>query len=107
MNLIFYSIDPDEIKEPPKATNGVAITETHPSLWEKKKSDMHDTEGWKSLETSMRLLQHMIQALGTDFLVFDFSDVIEILLKAASHLNRFVREITYFVIEELYKISEK
>ena len=83
------------------------LTEKHPKTWGKKTSDMHDTEGWKSLETSMRLLQRMIQALGTDFLVFDFKEVTDVLLKAAGHLNRFVREITYFVIEELYKISEK
>lgn len=83
------------------------ITEKHPNVWKNKAEGLHDTEGWKSLETSMRLLQRMIEALGTDFLVFDFSDVTEVLLKAANHLNRFVREITYFVVEELYKISEK
>ncbi|CAI2359487.1 unnamed protein product [Moneuplotes crassus] len=83
------------------------ITEKHPSLWDKQTDDMHDTEGWKSLETSMRLLQKMIEALGTDFLIFDFKEVTELLLKAANHLNRFVREISYFVVESLYKISEK
>jgi hypothetical protein len=97
-------VEEEKVQELP---NGQALTlEKHPNAW-KKTDDMHDTEGWKSLETSMRLLQKMIEALGTDFLVFDFSEVTEILLKAANHLNRFVREITYFVIEALYKISEK
>jgi hypothetical protein len=83
------------------------ITETHPNLWMKKANEMHDTEGWKSLETSMRLLQRLIEVLGTEFLNFDFREVIDVIMKAANHLNRFVREITYFVIEELFKISEK
>lgn len=82
--------------------------ETRPKIWEDKLTDdMHDTEGWKSLETSMRLLQKMIEALGTDFLVFEFQEVIDLLLKAANHLNRFVREITYFVVESLYNIGDK
>ena len=25
---------------------------------------MHDTEGWKSLETSMRIMQNVIEAIG-------------------------------------------
>lgn len=83
------------------------VLEKHPKTWNKKKEEMHDTEGWKSLETSMRLLQRMIEALGTEFLNFDFKEVADVLLKAANHLNRFVREITYFVIEALFKISEK
>lgn len=78
-----------------------------PRLWKKKTEQLHDTEGWKSLETSMRLLQKMIETLGTDFLLFDFQEVTEILVKGAHHLNRFVREITFFVIEEMYKISDK
>jgi len=26
---------------------------------------MHDTEGWKSLETSMRIMQNIIESIGT------------------------------------------
>ena len=31
----------------------------------------HDTEGWKSLETSMRILQNIIEAVGTR--LYDFN----------------------------------
>ena len=34
---------------------------------------MHDTEGWKSLETSMRNLQCLIEAIGTHLYAFDLS----------------------------------
>jgi len=34
---------------------------------------MHDSEGWKSLETSMRNLQHLIEAIGTHLYAFDLS----------------------------------
>jgi len=27
---------------------------------------MHDTEGWKSLETSMRILQNIVEAIGNN-----------------------------------------
>lgn len=96
-----------EIKHEEEVSEENMITEKHPQAWMNTNGDMHDTEGWKSLETSMRLLQRMIEALGTEFLVFDFAEVTDVLLKAANHLNRFVREITYFVVEALYKISEK
>lgn len=76
-----------------------------PSTVKKGPDGQHDTEGWKSLETSMRILQKLIEALGKQFLDFDYTQVIEILLKSANHLNRFVREITYFVIKALYDIS--
>lgn len=32
---------------------------------------MHDTEGWKSLETSMRILQNIIEAIGTRLYEFE------------------------------------
>lgn len=34
---------------------------------------MHDSEGWKSLETSMRNLQSVIEAIGTQLYSFDLT----------------------------------
>ena len=103
-NHLILDIEEEKIGRVPNNQN--MATEMHSNSWMKNSNDMHDTEGWKSLETSMRLLQKMIETLGTDFLIFDFKEVTELLLKAANHLNRFVREITYFVIESLFKISK-
>lgn len=41
---------------------------------------MHDTEGWKSLETSMRILQNIIEAIGVRLFSFDLQRVINCVL---------------------------
>lgn len=61
----------------------------------------HDTEGWKSLETSMRILQNIIEAIGTRLYNFDLTRVLDCILKGVDHINRFVREISYFVINAI------
>ena len=66
---------------------------------------MHDSEGWKSLETSMRNLQHLIEAIGPSLYEFDLSIILEVVVKAIAHLNRFVREIAYFVINAIFETS--
>lgn len=66
---------------------------------------MHDSEGWKSLETSMRNLQNLIEAIGTHLYAFDLSIILEVIEKSIAHLNRFVREISYFVINAILETS--
>mmetsp|Transcript_86 Transcript_86/g.183 ORF Transcript_86/g.183 Transcript_86/m.183 type:complete len:99 (+) Transcript_86:514-810(+) len=66
---------------------------------------MHDSEGWKSLETSMRNLQNLIEAIGTHLYAFDLSIILEVIERAIAHLNRFVREISYFVINAILETS--
>ena len=66
---------------------------------------MHDTEGWKSLETSMRNLQNIIEGIGTHLYAFDLSQVLDVIEKAIAHLNRFVREIAYFVVNAIFTTS--
>jgi len=67
---------------------------------------MHDSEGWKSLETSMRNLQHLIEGIGTHLYAFDLQSMLEVVKKAIKHLNRFVREIAYFVINAIFVASK-
>ena len=67
---------------------------------------MHDTEGWKSLETSMRNLQDLLESIGTEIYQFDLSGVLQVIKKSIDHLNRFVREIAYFVIDAILKSSK-
>ena len=66
---------------------------------------MHDTEGWKSLETSMRNLQSVIEAIGPQLYSFDLKEILEVVKKSIAHLNRFVREISYFVINAIFETS--
>ena len=50
----------------------------------------------------MRIFQKMIEALGADF---DFDpEIVDLLVKSANHINRFVSEIAYFVIKSIYEI---
>ena len=66
---------------------------------------MHDSEGWKSLETSMRNLQNLIEAIGTHLYAFDLTVILDVIERAIAHLNRFVREISYFVINAILETS--
>ena len=66
---------------------------------------MHDTEGWKSLETSMRILQNIIEAIGTRLYEFQLDRILDCITKGVNHINRFVREISYFVINAIYVSS--
>lgn len=68
---------------------------------------MHDTEGWKSLETSMRILQHIIEAIGVRLYDFDLDRILKCIILGVDHINRFVREISYFVIHAIYQTSAK
>lgn len=66
---------------------------------------MHDTEGWKSLETSMRSLQNIIVGTGTNIYKYDLSKVLSVIERSIAHLNRFVREISYYVINAILETS--
>lgn len=68
---------------------------------------MHDTEGWKSLETSMRILQNMIEAIGTRLYAFELDRILNVILKGVDHINRFVREISYFVLNAIFSASKE
>lgn len=66
---------------------------------------MHDSEGWKSLETSMRNLQNLIEGIGTHVYSFDLQKILKVIGQAIAHLNRFVREIAYFVVNAIFVAS--
>ena len=68
---------------------------------------MHDTEGWKSLETSMRILQNIIEAVGTRLYDFSLVRILKNILKGVDHINRFVREISYFVLNAIFAASKE
>jgi hypothetical protein len=67
----------------------------------------HDTEGWKSLETSMRILQNIIEAIGPNLYDFELDRILVCIKKGVDHINRFVREISYFVIHAIFETSAR
>lgn len=67
---------------------------------------MHDTEGWKSLETTMRILQNVIEAMGVRLYAYNLDRVIACVVKGVAHINRFVREISHFVIVAVFVTSK-
>jgi len=63
---------------------------------------MHDTEGWKSLDTSMNCLKNLIEAIGKNIFDLDLSQILAIVTKSAQHMNRFVKEIAFQIIDVLF-----
>lgn len=53
----------------------------------------------------MRNLQNLIEAIGTHLYAFDLDVILEVIVKSIAHLNRFVREISYFVINAIFETS--
>ncbi|KAK4314086.1 hypothetical protein Pmani_014616 [Petrolisthes manimaculis] len=52
----------------------------------------HDTAGWRNLETSMKCLEHMINGAAPKFLPYVDQELLDLIFKALTHTNRFVRE---------------
>lgn len=67
---------------------------------------MHDTEGWKSLDTSMNCLKNLIEAIGKNIFDLDLSQILAIVIKSAQHLNRFVKEIAFQIIDVLFQAAK-
>ncbi|KAL4237616.1 hypothetical protein ACF0H5_002330 [Mactra antiquata] len=61
----------------------------------------HDTAGWKSLETWMKCLQSMIEGLGHHFNQFVDQELLDLIFRALTHTNRFVRETGYYVCSSI------
>ena len=49
----------------------------------------------------MRILQHIIEGIGTRLYTFDLSNILIVILKSVDHMNRFVREIAYLVVNAI------
>ncbi len=62
---------------------------------------LHDTAGWRSLETSMKCLQRMVEGCGADFLPQMDEDIFDLLSLTLDHMNRFVRETGFYLLSAL------
>jgi len=63
----------------------------------------HETEGWGSLETSMRCVSGLMKGIGPSFQLD--TELLTLLEECSLHSNRYVREYAYFAISSAASIS--
>lgn len=97
MELLIQNVNQTFEREPEGADASTKVVKE-----DENDKTKHDTEGWKTLETSMRSLQNLIEGSREHIHSFDLQPVLEIILKSVDHINRFVREISYFVIDAIF-----
>lgn len=69
-------------------------------------SFLPDTEGWRSLETSMGALEGMMQGCGAAFTPRIDGEMLGLLGECSKHTNRFVREYAYFAFKNVFEVCE-
>jgi len=106
--MLLKNIEETFTREPTGGTDasGALHSKKITAFEESGNKTMHDTEGWKSLETSMRIMQNIIEAIGTHLYQFELDRILAVILKGVDHINRFVREISYFVINAIFIASK-
>ncbi|CAE6926379.1 UVR8, partial [Symbiodinium sp. CCMP2456] len=68
---------------------------------------LHDTEGWRSLETSMGALEAMMQGCGMAFTPRIDDSMLSLMEECSRHTNRFVREYTYFALKNVFEVCSQ
>jgi len=112
LNNIEETLERDEFRKDP-GTGDVGLEHKNESeedkavvLEETKKQVlMHDSQGWKSLETSTKALQKLMTGLEQKYEDSLDERFMKLLQKICSHTNRFVREIGMFVCGTISTIS--
>jgi len=66
-----------------------------------------DTEGWRSLETSMGALEAMMQGCGAAFTPRINAEMIDLLAECSKHTNRFVREYAFFAFKNAFEVCSQ
>ncbi|GFS25769.1 Arm repeat-containing protein [Elysia marginata] len=68
---------------------------------------LHDTAGWRNLETYMKGLQSVILGCGNNFNEYVDQELLDLIFEALTHTNRFVRETGYYVCSALVTCGAK
>eukprot|EP00927_Polykrikos_kofoidii_P042285 TRINITY_DN3615_c0_g1_i1.p1 TRINITY_DN3615_c0_g1~~TRINITY_DN3615_c0_g1_i1.p1 ORF type:complete len:827 (-),score=154.80 TRINITY_DN3615_c0_g1_i1:44-2455(-) len=68
---------------------------------------LHDTEGWRTLETSIGVLEAMMQGCGTAFSPRVTDELLELLAECTRHTNRFVREYAFFALKDTFEVCDE
>eukprot|EP00929_Paragymnodinium_shiwhaense_P063561 TRINITY_DN31755_c0_g1_i1.p1 TRINITY_DN31755_c0_g1~~TRINITY_DN31755_c0_g1_i1.p1 ORF type:complete len:732 (-),score=150.97 TRINITY_DN31755_c0_g1_i1:197-2392(-) len=66
-----------------------------------------DTEGWRTLETSMGALEAMMLGCGEAFSPKISEDLLALLAECSRHTNRFVREYAFFAYRDTFTVCSK
>eukprot|EP00035_Acanthoeca_spectabilis_P012664 m.229336 g.229336 ORF g.229336 m.229336 type:complete len:694 (+) comp15680_c1_seq4:36-2117(+) len=62
---------------------------------------LHQSAGWKSLESSCKALLEIAKAVGTEFAPDVTPELLDLITRTLSHTNRFVRETGFQICAEL------
>ncbi len=65
---------------------------------------LHDTAGWRNLESSVKCLQALINGCGPDFRPFINQDLLDLIFTSLKHPNRFVRETGYYTTATIIEV---
>lgn len=68
---------------------------------------VHETVGWKALETSLKGLDKIVRGYGPEFVRHGYltSELIALFDQVLDHENRFVREVGYQLVETMARIT--
>lgn len=67
----------------------------------------HDTEGWRSLESSFHALQALVEGCGSACLPFLTAELRQLVLDSLLHQNRFVRERGHRVVSAVVAVCDE
>jgi len=72
----------------------------------KATSLMIESEGWRSLEGSMKALQHIMQGCGPPFSGFVTDELLNLVYRSSLHSSRFVREIGFQTCASIAQVCD-
>jgi hypothetical protein len=100
---LFSAIDRDFARE--ETNDEEEEGKEAPDTEGKKTNLKHDTEGWRTLETSFKALQSIMRGGAATFGPLIDDNLVSLLVRSGDHKNRFVRESGYFAIGMLCAIA--
>eukprot|EP00050_Salpingoeca_kvevrii_P013114 m.26834 g.26834 ORF g.26834 m.26834 type:complete len:692 (-) comp4672_c0_seq1:180-2255(-) len=67
---------------------------------------LHESAGWKTLESGCKALLEVVKATTNDFAPYLTHHLLDLLFESLKHTNRFVRETSYLVCAELTTVLQ-
>lgn len=67
---------------------------------------LHDTAGWRNLESSVKCLQSLVNGCGDKFRNYIDQDLLDLIFQSLQHQNRFVRETGYLTCATIIQVAD-
>jgi hypothetical protein len=107
-------IDRDFVRETAPSsptTSGLPVFTANPTAFSPvltwmKPNAMHESEGWRALESSVTALQRLIAGVGTALTSTQARTLIPVLERCVAHSNRFVRQMAYMALGAIASIAD-